>query len=301
LQPGIDRVAILHPGLLSPFLEASAQALKNLNVGHLRIFPIEGVCDYKRIYEVLCRYEITTVMTTPSLAYKILYQLRKFGPLDGLFLNKLLLTGELITSVNILNFKKVLGCDALVVPFVYGGSETASLMIGRDDGRYNPILEDFIFEIPNGKIDRSISHVSKVLGELVVTWLREGVLPIRRYKTGDYFSATYNENTNEYIFEPLGRMSHTPDEIATANEVENILYGIKEMVWNYAVVASVQLRQINIELTVDSISVESNEAIREKLVSLFGRDYEVRLNINKETDKFLEFAAIPKTSKFSYI
>lgn len=44
-----DRIAIIHPGVLSPFIEATTFALKNLEVGYVKIFPIEGVCDYRRI------------------------------------------------------------------------------------------------------------------------------------------------------------------------------------------------------------------------------------------------------------
>lgn len=72
-----DRVAIIHPGILSPFIEATTSALKKLEIGHVRIFPIEGICDYYRIREILVKYEITTIMTTPSLALKTLYEIKK--------------------------------------------------------------------------------------------------------------------------------------------------------------------------------------------------------------------------------
>ena len=95
LQPGFDRVAVIHPSVLSPFVEASCLALHQLGVGYVRLFPIPEVCTYKRILAVLERYRITAMMTTPTLAYKVLYEIRNLGAkTDQLPLKKALLTRE---------------------------------------------------------------------------------------------------------------------------------------------------------------------------------------------------------------
>jgi len=182
LNPGDDRVAILHPSILSPFVEASAMALQMLNTGYVRIYPIPEICDYSRLYDVIDRYAVTTIMSTPSLACKLLYEfMRQKGGIPC-SLKKLLLTGEPLGTASKENFQRIIGVDnkTLIAPFVYGSSEIATVMHGKKDGSFEPILEDFVFELRENT-DFPGSY------RLILTWLREGVMPILRYDTNDYF------------------------------------------------------------------------------------------------------------------
>jgi phenylacetate-coenzyme A ligase PaaK-like adenylate-forming protein len=95
-------------------------------------------------------------------------------------LKKILLTGEELSPTSIYNFKRIMGPDVLVAPFVYGSSEAATLMLGREDGSFDPVLDDFVFELRG-----SDSEEGK---KLIVTWLRDGLMPILRYDTGDHFA-----------------------------------------------------------------------------------------------------------------
>ena len=122
LQPGLDRIAILHPSVMSPFVEVSARALQELGIGYVRIYPIPSVCDYERIYKILEFHGITAIMSTPTLIYKMIYELKKVG--NGvlpLMLSKLLLTGELVSKAALSNMDQVLGRDiGAARSFVYG-------------------------------------------------------------------------------------------------------------------------------------------------------------------------------------
>lgn len=77
------------------------------------------------------------------------------------------LTDELSPS-SICNFKFIMGPDSLVAPFVYGSSEAATLMLGREDGLFDPVLDDFVFELQGS--DQGDGK------KLIVTWLRDGLM-----------------------------------------------------------------------------------------------------------------------------
>lgn len=290
-----DRVAIIHPGILSPFIEATTFALKKLEVGYVKVFPIEGICDYRRIRDVLVRYEITTIMTTPSLALKILYEIKKFSDSAELKLHKVLLTGELITEVCEENFKKILGADCEVVAFVYGGSETASLMYGIGNGQYLPFQEDFIFEIVDGEVTIANPDEYMVKGELHVTWLKGGLLPIKRYNTNDVFEVTVKKN-HPFKFKPLGRIVNFQVGYPCSARLEELIYSVEQPIFNYVANCSRAQRSINIDLVALG-SDKVVEDVRLKLREEFP-DYEITVRLNVAQDPFLQFAPKPKLARY---
>lgn len=290
-----DRVAIIHPGMLSPFIEATTFALKKLEVGYVKVFPIEGICDYRRIRDVLVRYEITTIMTTPSLALKILYEIKKFSDGAKLKLNKVLLTGELITEACEANFKKILGADCTVVAFVYGGSETASLMYGIGNGQYLPFQEDFIFEIVDGEVTIANPDEYIVKGELHVTWLKGGLLPIKRYNTNDMFEVTVKKN-HPFKFKPLGRIVNLQAGYPCSARLEELIYSVEQPIFNYVATCSSAQRSINVDLVALG-SDQVVEDVRLKLIKEFS-GYEVTVRLNVTQDQFLQFAPKPKLTRY---
>lgn len=290
-----DRVAIIHPGILSPFIEATTFALKQLEVGYVKIFPIEGICDYRRIRDVLVRYEITTIMTTPSLALKILYEVKKLDDGAELKLNKVLLTGELITEYCEANFRKILGANCEVVAFVYGGSETASLMYGIGNGQYSPFLEDFIFEIVDGEVTTSSADEYIVKGELHVTWLKGGLLPIKRYNTNDVFEVTVKQD-HPFKFKPLGRVVNLQVGFPCSARLEELIYSVEQPVFNYVATCSSTQRSINIDL----VALGGGQVVEDlqlKLKKEFS-NYEVTVRLNVAQDQFLQFSPKPKLARY---
>jgi phenylacetate-CoA ligase len=297
LSAGSDRVAILHPGMLSPFVEASTFALRQLQVGYVKLFPIEGICDYARIFDVLERYAITAIMTTPSLALKVLHEAARQNALGRLKVHKLLLTGELISSACVDNFKRILGAQCEVHAFVYGASETASLMYGVGDGQYQAFVDDFIFEIVGGSLQPASDGEYKVTGPLLVTWLQGGLLPIRRYDTGDLFEITVRQG-RPCMFKPLGRTRQLGDKARVAQRLEAIIYDAAVPVFNYRVTLFEADRHCQIQLVAAEPGID-----RQRLLVAVGEvlpEYELALTINDPTGPFLAFAAKPKLNRFIY-
>ncbi|KTC15499.1 hypothetical protein AO391_16225 [Pseudomonas marginalis ICMP 9505] len=290
-----DRVAIIHPGMLSPFIEATTFALRKLEVGYVKVFPIEGICDYRRIRDVLVRYQITTLMTTPSLALKILYEIKKLGEGAELKLDKVLLTGELITEACEANFKKILGEACEVVAFVYGGSETASLMYGIGNGQYLPFQEDFIFEIVDGEVTIANADEYRVKGELHVTWLKGGLLPIKRYNTNDVFEVTVKKN-HPFKFKPLGRIANLQAGYPSSARLEELIYSVQQPIFNYVANCSSTQRSIDVDLVAlgsDQVVEEVRSTLRKEFPQ-----YEVTVRLNVAQDPFLQFAPKPKLARY---
>lgn len=216
-----DRVAIVHPGLMSPFAEACGIALMQLGVPFLRIFPIPQICDYHRIARVLRDYNITTIMTTPTLAAKTLYEIQAIGDDGGNPVRKLLLTGEHITDAGLANFSKMIG--GMAWPFVYGSSEAATCMHGCENNAYHPYWKDFLFEF------RPVAGVTEAaVFELVVTWLNRGVRPLIRYATGDLFTLIQNCpcRVGGFSVKSAGSIEKGASEAKLANEIAKAVFAM---------------------------------------------------------------------------
>lgn len=288
LQPGVDRVAILHPSILSPFIEASSMALRELSIGQVRVYPIPRVCDYRRIFDVLERYRITTVMSTPSLVYKLLYEFTKLG--EGRpphSLKKLLLTGEELSPSSICNFKQIMGPSALVAPFVYGSSEAATLMLGREDGLFDPVLDDFVFELRDSDEDDE--------KKLIVTWLREGLMPILRYDTDDYFAVA---PTAFPVLRFPGRVGSNSAERRFRSKVEKAMYSLDEPVFHYQGTFSEVNKQLNISVVVVSPDEATKLALEEKLRECLP-SWQAIVHVNPESMEFMQFSPSPKIGKLT--
>jgi len=297
LTAGVDRVAIIHPGILSPFVEASCLALNQLGVGFVRVFALPKICEYTKIYEVLKRYKITTIMTTPTLASKVFYEFNKHAlPNNLLSIDKLLLTGEPITPHSADNFSEILNCSAKTIPFVYGSSETATVMIGNTDCSYDPISEDFIFELvdpeTNEHLDSGVNGA--IEGKLVISWLRNGLLPILRYDTGDIFRVTSDES--RVAWECLGR---TQSNGVSARVMDEIIYQEKIPIYHY------ECNVINDHIYFTIITIPGGEEnidvdlIKTLLHQKFSDKYSCSIEINPEIHEFYEFSIKPKMSRIS--
>jgi phenylacetate-CoA ligase len=302
IQPSVDRVAIIHPGVLSPFVEASSMALNALGVGFVRIYPVPKVCDYARMLSVLRRNKITAIMTTPSLAYKFLYEVSLLDPDFSDFpVCKFLLTGEYISNSNAGNIKRIVGSHAYTVPFVYGSSEAATLMYGIEDCTYRAIKEDFVFEIvdpdTNRWIDKS-SDQDSYSGKLVVTWLRDGLMPILRYDTNDIFSV--KEIDGDYSWEMVGRNSQSSRGMPDQRLIDRIIYECGVPVFHF----SCRIKSKMIEVDIIASKKYSDRSVTEKIADGINRsldeNVELVININPEDHAFYDFSLSPKLSKFNY-
>lgn len=237
-------------------------------------------------------------MTTPSLAYKVLYEIRNItNGAPPQYLNKILLTGEHISKQNTENMRHILQPGSTVKSFVYGSSETATLMYGLDDCSYAPICDDFVFEIVAdehvGMADQSNEFIAT--GRLLVTWLRDGMLPIFRYDTGDVFSV-YTANTDcGYALRSKGRANSDPEFLALMNWVDRLVYGLPSPIYHY------QLQKGSPKHTLSLITDPGQEAVS-SLMSVIkdSADFEnIEVVINPADHPFYEFSPLPKLPKYT--
>lgn len=298
IQAGVDRVCVLHPSILSPFIEGSSRALHELGVGHVRLYPIPKVCDYKRMYDVIDRYRITAIMSTPSLIYKILYEFKKIdsGKLPA-SLRKILVTGERFSIENLSNMRRILGDDSFVTPFVYGSSETATIMIGEPNGTYRPILEDFVFEI----IGKEQKDSSSITGNLLVTWLRGGMLPIIRYDTGDIFTAQRPHRNFNYTFHFEGRADKDGLSIDQQKIIEKIVYSQPAPIFHFDCTTNFSQKKLILSVITHSSDSISSEIIGKQITDAIGDNWMCSVNLNPENHIFQEFSPSPKMRKFYYV
>jgi len=298
IQSKIDRVAVFHPSVLSPFIEASVKALQDLNIGYVRLFPIENICNYERIFQVLEKYQITTIMSTPSLVYKLFYEIYVTQSKKLKYIKNILLTGEYISKENIFNFKKIVGDDVNVRSFVYGSSEAATLLIGNGDDTYKGIYEDFVYELINVG-NTEFSHLDTETsrhGNLVVTWLRSGLMPIYRYNTGDLFKIDFNSGNK--IFTALGRDTDASISLFDRNMIDYLIYSSEIIIFDYKI-SCVK----NNEYLVDIVSEKEVDgsyvhALQKRLNNTFEKKYTFIIRINNNELDFYKFSAKPKISKF---
>lgn len=303
LQPELDKVAILHPSVMSPFVEISARALQEIGVGYLRLFPIPKICDYARIYRVLENYGITTLMSTPTLIYKLLFELKKcqHGKLPN-SLQKLLLTGEYITQNNLSNMDKILGRGVgSARAFVYGSSEVATVMYGARDATYQGYLNDFVFEVIPIKaawIERLEKPKNAVTGHLLISWLRDGIMPMLRYNTGDIFTVWRDEKSGKWLFRAEGREQ---DELVTPwfrALVDESVYGTQYPVYHYD--AEVSDGKLCITVIAELRDAEEKQQFQIYINDrLHGLDMNVQVRINPDTHPFYEFSPFPKSASFT--
>jgi phenylacetate-coenzyme A ligase PaaK-like adenylate-forming protein len=217
-----DRVAILNPGIMSPFSEACGLALQQLSVPYLRVFPIRNTCEYPRIFKILESYGITSIMTTPSLAYKLLFERDRLN-IENFPVKTFLLTGELISDGCLNNINRMLKGNGKAFPFVYGSSEAATCFWGTKEGSYEPIIKDFTFELVPKY--RSSVWKDKSVYELLITWMNSGIRPLVRYNTRDLFIIDEEASSGREIkLKSIGRES---DGIGA-----DILYKTDEIIYN---------------------------------------------------------------------
>lgn len=303
IQPSADRVAIIHPGILSPFVEASAMALNVLGVGLIRLYPVPKVCDYARMLSSLEKNDITTIMTTPSLAYKLLYEISRLDPkFERLPVYKFLLTGEYLSKANAENIKKLVGEHAYVVPFVYGSSEAATLMYGVEDCSYRTIKEDFVFELVDPKTGDWVelrNGQTSVEGKLLVTWLRDGLLPIVRYDTNDYFSVQIADG--EDCWEIIGRdTGASAGKILDKRAVDRVIYESDIPVFHFTCSVTGEGIGVSIISNFGFDDVAALERLTKDLEKSTNGGGDIKVTVNPEQHDFYHFSLSPKMNRFYF-
>lgn len=286
-----DRVALIHPGIMSPFIEACTKSLTSSGIPYLKIFPIQNICTYQRISEVINRYNITTIMSTPSLVAKLLYEFDTLEIKIPTSINKILLTGEYISNSMKKNFDGLLNIHGASREFVYGSSEAATCMYG-DNNLLWGFHNDFLFELINCK--KSNLSTDLISGELVVTWLNDGVHPLVRYCTKDLFE--YDSNSNG--FKSLGRINLNCNVIQNYHNIHKILYSMSEPIYNFQIVEFKNHINIYIFISRKILSniISIRKHIRIKCEKILGK--QCNIFFNSTSHEFSNFSPKPKYEQF---
>ena len=86
----------------------------------------------------------------------------------------------------------------------------------------DPVLDDFVFELRGSDEDDG--------KKLIVTWLRDGLMPILRYDTGDYFDVV---PANSPVLRFLGRIGSNSVELRFRSDVEQAVHSLDKPVFHY--------------------------------------------------------------------
>ncbi|MFL6336287.1 MAG: hypothetical protein ACJ754_23545 [Pyrinomonadaceae bacterium] len=294
LVPALDRVAILHPAIMSPFAEACGLALAQLGIPYLRIYPIPKVCNYERLIRVLRSYDITAIMTTATLAYKVLYERSLLDAARAVWkVDKYLLTGELLTEASLRNMSAISGGEASV--FVYGSSEAATCFIGCERGKYHPCLRDFVFEL----VPTDGRHAYY---ELLITWLNTGVRPLIRYNTHDVVSYGVGCQcgyTGVWL-DAHGRNTEDALGFERRRKLDEIVFGVGASVYHYDLSVGPAEAVLTVILDAEPPAGEGKrvarllaETVRQKL------GFPVRVEVNPAGHEFYDFSPTTKTERVS--
>jgi phenylacetate-coenzyme A ligase PaaK-like adenylate-forming protein len=294
LSPALDRAAILHPAIMSPFAEACGLALAQLGIPYLRIYPIPKVCSYERLIRVLRSYDITAIMTTATLAYKVLYERSLLDTARGAWkVDKYLLTGELLTEASLRNLSLISGGKAS--PFVYGSSEAATCFNGCEGGKYHPCLRDFVFELV--PIDDRRAYY-----ELLITWLNTGVRPLVRYNTHDVVSYGVGCPCGDpgVWLDAHGRNTEDALGFEQRRKLDEIVFGVGTSVYHYDLSIGPSEAVLTLILDGEPPDGEAKRVAR-LLTETIQRElgFTVGVVVNPRGHEFYDFSPTTKTERVS--
>lgn len=300
---GQDRVLLLNPSVMSPFIEGSARALFDLGVAHMRAFPIPEICGWERIGRLINDYAITAIMSTPTLILKLLFELRRMK-LSTPSLEKLLVTGEHLSRPLLNALDALMGVPGAARPLIYGSSEAASVMYGREDGDYVGYTQDFVFEIIPIEAEWQDTIVGQLpentlFGRLAVSWLRDGIMALVRFDTGDLFSCWPDPHSQDIIFRSHGRASIAGLSPVQTDRIDALLWSGEHTLGKVvhfdvslgdseASISLITLPDIDLEISRDLISQTENALERK-----------INFNVNPAGHKFFNFSPLAKSIRFS--
>jgi len=284
INSGNSKVILLNPGVLSPFMEACSRALEYSSISYGRCFPIENICSYERIVQIINRYGITEIMTTPTLALKFLFEVKKKGLKLDENIN-LLLTGECLSDGMINNFNTILGRKG-AYRFLYGSSECATVMIGNKKNQFEMLSKDFIFEFK-----QDLTGTNKSIYKLTLSWLRNGIRPLIRYNTNDLFLKIDND------FVPIGRGGVDSNIIVQNYLFDDELFNIPVIIFDY--ILNFKTKEMNLVVIEDEDEDYINSLIK-PIIKKFYKISDIEININSSENEFLKFSPRVKSKRFVY-
>lgn len=305
LEPHHDRIMLLNPSVMSPFIEGSARALFDLGVAQMRAFPIPRICDWARMGRLINDYELTAIMSTPTLIFKLMCELDNLG-IEVPSLRQFILTGEQLSRQCLNALDQVLGIPGASKVLVYGSSEAATVMHGVADGGYRGYLSDFLFEIKpvDFKWKKQVARTlpdDAVVGQLLITWLRDGIMPLVRYNTKDLFAAYRDPQSKDPVFRALGRENETGLSPVQTEALDGLLLGETrlgaDLVYHYDVLLFPTRAEISVITSRNSLHGAVDAGVLEDLEKVLQRP--VSLSVNPPEHPFFDFSPLAKTTRIT--
>lgn len=302
VRPGEDRVAFIHPSILSPLRDLTVRSLQDLGVGVMTLFPIPGLCGYDRIHRVLCQNQVTTLLTSPSTVYQLLFNFFKLGLQFPRSIEKILVTGEYFSERIAANIKRLIDRDCNIVPVIYGANEIGMMMYGDESFTYRGIIRDFVFEcLPLGKPDRYTSSVPDGvhLGELLVTGLNPTIMPIVRYATRDVFNFIPDLD-GSWRFEHLGRKDDYPINLRQRNAIDDVLYSLADPIFHHQLIYDRHSSLATIQvLSRGTITAKDQKELADRISTILGDPIKVYIETQSYDGDFVDSECVSKISRFN--
>ena len=304
VSAGQDRVMLLNPSVMSPFIEGSAKALYDLGVAHMRVFPIPKICDWSRIGRLINDYAITAIMSTPTLILKMLFELERLE-IKVPSLNKFLLTGEHLSRSLLSTLDAILGVAGASRPLIYGSSESASVFYGLEGGDYAGFNSDFVFEILPIEADWQDTILEGLpdnakFGRLAVSWLRDGIMTLVRFDTNDLFSCWQDPDTDRHVFRSHGRANIAGLSPVKIEQIEQVVWagqGTLSNVFHFDLSISRKDAVLNIVTRPGNAAIKVS-TLEERLNSVIGKP--TRVLLNPEGHSFFDASPSAKTNRFLF-
>lgn len=250
LRPGCDRVAFVHPSLLSPLRDITVRTLQDHNIGIMTVFPIPGQYTYDRIHAALANNKVTTLMSSPSSIHQILYNFHLNDLALPASVERIFVTGEYFSRAQSNNIKRLIGREIEIIPIVYGANEIGMMMYGDSDLNYRGFIDDFVFEsVPIENYSEFVDTLEQGahLGELLVTSLTPSSMPIIRYATKDVF-VFKPQSDGSWCFAHVGRNESLPLNLRTRNSIDAAMYSLPEPIYHYRLKSSADAALITVQV-----------------------------------------------------
>ncbi|GAA3066044.1 hypothetical protein GCM10010520_12330 [Rhizobium viscosum] len=303
VRSGEDRVAFIHPSILSPLRDLTVRALQDLSVGVMTLFPIPGLCGYERIHHILSQNRVTTLLTSPSIVYQILFNFDRLGlKLPG-SVNQILVTGEYFSEASATNIKRLIDRECRIAPIIYGANEIGMMMYAERDFSYRAIARDFVFECMPLEVETdyvdSVAPGSKI-GELLVTGLTPTIMPIVRYATRDVFNFIPGAD-GSWTFRHLGRKDDFPIKLVKRNKIDDLLYSLETPIFHYILQYAPSEATASIELLLPASDLPNRfqEETADKIADIIGTDTRVTVDTENYDGGFVQGQCVSKVSRFN--
>ncbi|MGV1908548.1 MULTISPECIES: phenylacetate--CoA ligase family protein [Agrobacterium] len=301
VRPGEDRVAFIHPSILSPLRDLTVRSLQDLGVGIMTLFPIPGLCSFQRIHHVLSQNEVTTLLTSPSIVYQLLFNFSKLGLQFPLSINKVLVTGEYFSRSIADNIRRLIGRECHIAPIIYGANEIGMMMYGDDRFTYRGVTRDFVFEclpLENPDLYTSFVPDGVQIGELLVTGLTPTIMPVIRYATRDVFNFVPDQDGG-CRFEHLGRKDDYPVNLRQRNSVDDVLYSLSEPIFHHQLILNKRSSIATIQiLSRGTISAKEQTEVVDRLREILGDSIKVTLETQNYDGDFVDSECVAKINRF---